>query len=214
MRPTPINASISAVVLGGGNQDDPLVQGTGVAVKGLLEIAGQPMAAHVLHALRAGGVGQVVYVGVTTPALEPLIDLHIPAKGKMLENLQAGLEPLLHQARVLIATADIPLLTPDAVRDVLHRDPRVGLVYPVVPKQAAEAAFPGGKRTYARLREGTFTGGNLFLLEPRLIGEFLPRLEYILNNRKNVRYRTRANRLEDFGRASRGACKPVCRNWL
>jgi MobA-like NTP transferase domain len=178
--------TISAVVLGGGNQDDPLAQGAGVAVKSLITIAGQPMSTYVLNALRAGGVGKIVYVGQTTTALEPLIDVHIPAKGTLLENLQAGLQPLLHEPRVLIATADIPLLTPAAVQDVLYRDSGVGLVYPVVPKLAAETAFPGGKRTYARLREGTFTGGNLFLLEPRLIGQFLPRLEYILNNRKNV----------------------------
>jgi GTP:adenosylcobinamide-phosphate guanylyltransferase len=178
--------NISAVVLGGGHASDPLAQGAGVQVKSLINIAGQPMSAYVLHALRAGGVGKIVYVGATTPSLEPLFDIHIPAKGTMLENLQAGLEPLLAEARVLIATADIPLLTPAAVQDVLHRDSGAGLVYPVVAKQAAEAAFPGGKRTYARLREGTFTGGNLFLLEPRLVGQFLPRLEYILNNRKNV----------------------------
>ncbi|MFN3266870.1 MAG: NTP transferase domain-containing protein [Deinococcales bacterium] len=177
---------ISALVLGGGHPNDPLVAGTGVPVKALLEIAGQPMAVHVLQALQAGGVGQIVYVGAITPELEPFLHAQIPAVGKMLENLQAGLAPLLHEPRVLIATADIPLLSAAAVQDVLARDSGVGLVYPVVPKYAAEAAFVGGKRTYARLREGVFTGGNLFLLEPRLIGEFLPRLEYILDNRKNV----------------------------
>jgi GTP:adenosylcobinamide-phosphate guanylyltransferase len=181
-----LSAPISTVVLGGGNHGDSLAIKAGVAVKGLLEIGGQPMAAHVLQALKAGGVGRIVYVGQTVPALERLIDIHIPAKGKMLENLQAGLQPLLHEPRVLVATADIPLLTPQAVQDVLHRDSGLGLVYPVVPKHAAEAQFPGGKRTYARLREGTFTGGNLFLLEPRLVGQFLPKLEYVLDNRKNV----------------------------
>jgi GTP:adenosylcobinamide-phosphate guanylyltransferase len=177
---------IPAVVLGGGKAGDPVALSAGVPVKSLLELGGQPMAAHVLKALRAGGVGKIVYVGQTVPALAPLLDLHIPAVGKMLENLQAGLEPLLHEPRVLVATADIPLLTPKAVQDILARDPSVGLVYPVVPKHAAEAQFPGGKRTYAHLREGTFTGGNLFLLEPRLVGQFLPRLEYVLDNRKNV----------------------------
>ena len=104
----------------------------------------------------------------------------------MLENLQAGLMPVQLEPRVLIATVDIPLLSQAAVQDILAKDQKVGLVYPIVTKAAAERAFPGGKRTYARLLEGTFTGGNLFLLEPRLIDAFLPRLEFILNNRKNV----------------------------
>ena len=178
--------SISAVVLGGGNPNDPLAMAAGVPVKGLIPIGCHVMAAYVLRALRAGGVQRIVYIGAITPELEPLIDIHLPAKGTMLENLQAGLMPVQSEPRVLIATVDIPLLSQAAVQDILAKDQKVGLVYPIVTKAAAERAFPGGKRTYARLLEGTFTGGNLFLLEPRLIDAFLPRLEFILNNRKNV----------------------------
>jgi GTP:adenosylcobinamide-phosphate guanylyltransferase len=178
--------SISAVVLGGGNPNDPLALEAGVAVKSLIPIGHQVMAAYVLQALRAGGVQQIVYVGPILPELEPLIHTHVPARGTMLENLQAGLEPLKSEARVLISTADIPLLSQAAVQDILQKDSGIGLVYPVVSKVAAERAFPGGQRTYARLLEGTFTGGNLFLLEPRLIDAFLPRLEYVLKHRKNV----------------------------
>jgi hypothetical protein len=155
-------------------------------VKSLISIKQQVMAAYVLQALWAGGVKRIVYVGPIVPDLEPLIDTHIPAKGTMLENLQAGLEPLKSESRVLISTADIPLLSQAAVQDILIKDTGIGLVYPIVTKESAERAFPGGKRTYARLLEGTFTGGNLFLLEPRLIDAFLPRLEYILTHRKNV----------------------------
>ena len=43
------------------------------------------------------------------------------------------------------------------------------------------------KRTYARLKDGTFTGGNLFLLDPTLIGKFLPRLRAVLYARKQPR---------------------------
>lgn len=178
--------TISAVVLGGGNPNDPLALEAGVAVKSLIVIGHQVMAAYVLQALRAGGVERIVYVGPTVPELEPLIDTHVSARGTMLENLQAGLEPLKSETRVLISTADIPLLSQAAVKDILQKDSGIGLVYPVVSKVAAERDFPGGKRTYARLLEGTFTGGNLFLLEPRLIDAFLPRLEYVLKHRKNV----------------------------
>lgn len=178
--------SISAVILGGGNPNDPFALEHGVSVKGLIPIAGQPMALYVLQALKAAGIEKIIYVGAITPDLEPYIFKHLPAKGTMLENLQLGLETLSNESRVLIATADIPLLSPAAISDILLRDTGQGLVYPVVTKTAAERAFPGGKRTYAKLLEGTFTGGNLFLLEPRLVNQFLPRLEFILENRKNV----------------------------
>ncbi len=176
----------TAIVLGGGQAGDQLAAQFNVAVKALLPLNGEPMAASVLRTLRAGGIQCIVYIGPTTPQLESLIDIALPAIGSMLENLRAGLAVVGNAPRVLVATADIPLLTIAALQDVLERDPGVGLVYPVVPKSAAERTFPGGKRTYARVAEGTFTGGNLFLLEPGLVAAFLPRLEFVLNNRKNV----------------------------
>ena len=178
--------SVAAIVLGGGDADDVVAQQFGVPVKALAIIAGQPMAAYVLRALRAGGVQRIIYVGPVTPMLKGLIDAQVAAKGTMLQNLQAGLAAIGDAKRVLVATADIPLLTSEAVRDVLARDSGAGLVYPVIDMVDSHAMFPTGKRTSAKLSEGRFTGGNLFLLEPRLVGDFLPRLEFVLNNRKNV----------------------------
>ena len=178
--------SVSAIVLGGGAADDAVATKFGVPVKALAPIAGQPMAAHVLRALRSARVERIIYVGPVTPALEGLIDAQIAARGTMLQNLQAGLEAISDAKRVLVATADIPLLTAEAVLDVLTRDSGIGLVYPIISMLDSQAMFPGGQRTSAKLREGRFTGGNLFLLEPRLVNAFLPRLEFVLNNRKNV----------------------------
>ena len=177
---------VAAIVLGGGDADDVVAKQFGVPVKALALIAGQPMAAYVLRALRGGGVERIVYVGPVTSALAGMIDAHVPATGTMLQNLQAGLTAIGEAKRVLVATADIPLLTAAAVRDVLSRDAGIGLVYPVINMVDSQAMFPNGKRTTAKLKEGRFTGGNLFLLEPRLVSDFLPRLEFVLDNRKNV----------------------------
>jgi molybdopterin-guanine dinucleotide biosynthesis protein A len=182
---------LNAVVLGGGKTGDPFPAGFGVPVKALIPIADRPMAWYVLRALRESGkVDRIVYIGPTTPALEPLIDVNVPDAGGMLENLEAGLARLQAKdvrsdGRVLLATADVPLLTANAVRDLFERDPGAALVYPVVPEGAAERQFPGGKRTYARVLEGRFTGGNLFVLEPGLVGQFMPRLRQVIANRKN-----------------------------
>lgn len=178
--------SVAAIVLGGGNANDVVAKQFDVPVKALALIAGQPMAAYVLRALRGAGVERIVYVGPVTPALEGLIDTQVAARGTMLENLQAGLAVIGNAERVLVATADIPLLTSEAVRDVLTRDSQTGLVYPVIDMIDSQAMFPTGKRTSAKLREGRFTGGNLFLLEPRLVNDFWGRLEFVLDNRKNV----------------------------
>jgi hypothetical protein len=40
------------------------------------------------------------------------------------------------------------------------------IYYPVVRREACEAEFPGIKRTYLTIREGTLTGGNIALVKP------------------------------------------------
>lgn len=138
----------------------------------------------------SGRVSRVAYVGPTTPELDPWIDERVTDHGTLLSNLEAGVEALAGMGlspgeRVLVATADIPLLTSEQLAQVLAAAPEgAALVYPVVRREDCERAFPGMRRTYARLRDGTFTGGNVFLLDPRLIGQFLPRLREVLAARK------------------------------
>ena len=182
----------NAVVLGGGDPGDPFAAAHGAKVKALIELAGEPLGLHVLRALRESGrVERVAYVGPTTPEMDALIDERVTDAGSLLANLEAGVRALPggeRAARVLVVTADIPLVTPEQLRDVLdqaaQQSPDAGLIYPVVRREACDAAFPGVKRTYVKVRDGTFTGGNLFLLDPRLIGQFLPRLRDVLAARK------------------------------
>jgi hypothetical protein len=67
---------------------------------------------------------------------------------------------------ILLSTADLPLLTPEAIRDFLERCFKVEaeLYYPIITRQSIEEKFKGARRTYVRLKEGTFTGGNLALM--------------------------------------------------
>lgn len=183
---SPESRQWNAVVLGGGDPGDPLATAYGVRVKPLIPVAGQPMALHVLRALKdSGRVQRVAYVGPTTPEMAALIDVNVADQGQLLRNLEAGVQALGEAgARVLVVTADIPMLRAEEVRDVLVQAPDAALVYPVVRREDCEEAYPGVQRTFVRVRDGTFTGGNLFLLDPALIGQFLPRLQEVLMARK------------------------------
>lgn len=175
----------NAVVLGGGDPGEALATAHGVAVKPLIELAGRPMGQYVLEALRASGrVNRVAYVGPLTPSMRALVDLEVPDAGRLIANLEAGLLALGGQRRVLVATADVPLVTGAMLADVLSAAPEAGLVYPIVRREVCEAAFPGVKRTYVKLKEGSFTGGNVFLLDPALALRFLPKIEQLLAQRK------------------------------
>ena len=168
----------SAIVLAGGKE--AWAERFGVGSKALVPYRGRPMVEWVLEALYAAGLSPV-YVG-ENPGLVPAPALTLPDRGGLLENLEQALEHV--EGRVLVATGDIPHLTEEAVRFVLDKAPEAALVYPIVPTEAVEARFPRTKRTYARLREGTFTGGNLLLLDKSLFREALPLARRVVALRK------------------------------
>lgn len=175
------------MVLGGGDPGDPFAAAHGVAVKPLIDIHGRPMAAYVLDALRGSRrVGEIAYIGPAEhPELAARVGLRVTDRGRLLDNLEAGVAALGGRGRVLVVSADVPLLRAEELRELLDRAPDAAVVYPIVPRGACERAYPGVRRTYARLREGQFTGGNLFLVQAELIGEFLPRIRALLAARKN-----------------------------
>ncbi len=180
----------NAVVLGGGDPGDAFAAAHSVDVKPLITVAGRPMGEWVLRALNdSQRVERVAYVGPLQGEMGDLVSVRVTDRGTLIANLEAGVAALrlpgsAPQRRVLVVTADIPMLSGGDVREVLDQAPTAGLVYPIVEKSVCEAAYPGVKRTYARLKDGTFTGGNLFLLDPALIGKFLPRLRAVLDARK------------------------------
>lgn len=182
--------SWNAVILGGGDPGDAFAAAHKVDVKPLIEVAGRPMGQWVLEALRESGqVARIAYVGPLVGEMSELVDVRVTDRGTLIANLEAGIAALREpgnapQRRVLVVTADIPMLTGQQVREVLASAPDSGLVYPIVKKEVCQAAYPEVKRTYARLKDGTFTGGNLFLIDPALIGKFLPRLRAVLDARK------------------------------
>ncbi|MDM7323406.1 MAG: NTP transferase domain-containing protein [Thermus sp.] len=169
---------MEAIVLGGG--EEAWAGRYGVRSKALVPYRGRPMAEWVLSALAEAGL-PAIYVG-EDPGLTPPPRLILPDTGSLLGNLEAALGYV--EGRVLVATADIPHLTPMAVRFVLEKAPEAALVYPIVPKEAVEARFPHTRRTYARLKEGVFTGGNLVLLQKELFFQALPLAKRVVALRK------------------------------
>ena len=183
-------ADVVAVVLGGGA--DALAAHAGVASKALVPFQGKPLGLYVLEALRGSPyITHVVYVGEPSSLFAPHVDRVVtPGKG-MADSLQGGLEAARAVStpggRLLAVSADLPWLTAEAVDHVLSPGAAdtAALLYPIVPRAAAEAQFPGQKRTYARFKEGTFTGGNLIVLRPSMVPTLLPFVDRAYRARKN-----------------------------
>ncbi|MDR3592705.1 MAG: nucleotidyltransferase family protein [Negativicutes bacterium] len=180
-----------AIILAGGENSKRLSTYTPQCYEALIEIAGKPMVTFVAEALAASR--QVDRIFVLGPA-EALARCKFPPGCIILEGgqtivktIRIGMAALEHSRRVLVATADIPLLTAAAVDDFLAQCARVeaDLYYPIVPQEVNERHYPGNRRTYVRLKEGTFTGGNLFLVNPAIVERCVDVAEAMIDNRKN-----------------------------
>ena len=163
---------VDAVVLAGAPNTGRLHEVSPEPYEALIEIAGRPMLAYVLDALRASSqVDRLVVVG--PPELDPVVAAagaeRADAGPDVVVNLRAGVAALgaAGSRYILISTSDIPLLTPEAVDDFLTRCREMGdldVYYPVVRRERSEEVYPGVERTYVRLKDGSVTGGNLFLM--------------------------------------------------
>jgi CTP:molybdopterin cytidylyltransferase MocA len=168
--PAPIR--VAAVVLAGGQADKEFRAATGVENRALAPLAGRPMVAWVLEALAAAtAIERIVLVGAEGLKEAPGARQQLRGGGDLVETIERGVGACPGAGYVLLATADIPALTAEAIDAFV----RAGLelaadfIYPIIPRAANEASFPGMRRTYLRLTEGVFTGGNLFLIRPDVL---------------------------------------------
>ena len=178
-----------AIVLAGGDRDDRLARSVGAPSKALVPLRDAPMGAYVATALRASGVvDDVVWVGPTDGWVRRLVDVALPAGNRLVDSLTLGLGAAMGRdpsARYLIVTADVPWWDADGVRAFVQRAPIADLVYPVVAEATALARFPDQKRTFVRLADGRFTGGNAVLLASDAVPALLPFVDLAYEARKH-----------------------------
>lgn len=161
-----------AVLLAGSPNSGPLRAVDAAAWEALIPVGGVPMVTMVARVLLA--VPEVTRLAVVAPPeVHPVLPaderiMSVPAGDSLMENLARGLAAFPGAPQVLVATADIPLLTPAAVEDFLARcgDRTADIYYPVAEEKVVSARYPNVKRTYVRLRDGRFTGGNIALFRP------------------------------------------------
>jgi len=165
---------INAIVLAGDSRNGCIQEG--VENKSLLPINGKPMVEYVINALRDSSL--INKISITGPSdvlkshLGDKADYYMEDRGNLFENVKAGLKPFADDRAVLIATSDIPMVAGWMITDFIKRCYEQGgdFCYPIVDKKLNEKHFPGVERTYVRLREGTYTGGNVIYINPAVLG--------------------------------------------
>ena len=168
----------AALILAGGKLSPDLVPvAEGATNRALIPLApNRVMLDYVVEALQAGfvqssGGGRILLAGDSIPL--PTGCVAVPGGETLVDTLLNGVAALTpDETRLLVATADIPFLTGEAVSDLLQRADSLtdaDFVYPIVEAVRCRGRFPGMKRTTLRVKEGEFTGGNIVLLNPAFL---------------------------------------------
>jgi CTP:molybdopterin cytidylyltransferase MocA len=182
---------VNVVLLAGAANDGPLKEVSPATNEALIEIGNKPMVQYVIDGLRQSKSVQRIVVSAPVGELEPHVKGEglefVPSQGSILENFMAAYRVLPKDQPILIATCDIPLITGEIVDGFLALcgQREADLYYPIVEKSVGERKYPVVKRTYVTLQEGTFTGGNLFLVNPKAVEAAAPKVERFLTYRKS-----------------------------
>lgn len=159
--------------------------------KALLRLKNKYMIEYIIDTLRSSSmIEKIAVVGPKehlAPILGDRVDYIIESTDSIVTNGLMALEYFKEEPQVLIATSDIPMLTVEALEDFINQalNAKADLCYSVVDKKINDEKYPEVKRTYARLREGQFTGGNIFLFNPSAKDRCKDFIESMLEYRKS-----------------------------
>ncbi|GAH12951.1 unnamed protein product, partial [marine sediment metagenome] len=158
--------------------------------KALIILDGMPMINYVVDALHnSENIDQILVVG-------PKKELHqyIGKKVKeilnpgdsILENMEIGLNYFSSDDNLLLLTSDIPLITSEAIDEFLRicTKRKASIGYPVITKENIIKKYPETERTYIKMKEGVFCGGNIVFFKPDVFFQNKKLIKELFDNRK------------------------------
>jgi len=179
---------VDAIVLAGATNTGKLQEVSTEKYEATIPVGGKPLFKYVVDALQSTvRVREIVVVGPQVLKEQLPSGVRLVESGTtMTENILRGAASLKKSPKVLVVTSDIPFIHKDAIEDFLDRcaDLEADLYYPIISKEANEQVYPGCRRTYVKLREGVFTGGNMVLVSPTVLANSQALMERVVSLRK------------------------------
>lgn len=180
-----------AVILAGGRAPW-LREAAGTDIRCLAKIKNKRIIDYIVDALREScRINRIMIAGpvyeLSKAELPAGVELCAPA-ADMPTTSYAAAQALGADKKILFVCDDIPLLHGAAVSDFLdqcEKYPEGHVYYPIVPKEICLADYPAAKRTYGRLADGVFTGGNIMLVDAKIIPVGLAKAKEIYARRKH-----------------------------
>lgn len=155
--------------------------------KSLININGRPAVSYLIDNLKQCElVSRIVLLSDTaTFDAAPEVDKYVEVNGSELDSILAGVRAVEDSDKCLIMNADMPLVSSEALTNLLTYAPDSDIVYPIVEQSDIKGAFPGRSAYYVQAKEGKFTGSSCLLFRPSVALSKEDLLANLLNARKN-----------------------------
>lgn len=188
--------NIKTLLLAGGKTKHALKKITGQEYKALMtinKINSQPIIYHIIKILRDTKYIAKIYVAgpeKVNNLISPQVDEAIPSGPTIMDTLKTSASLFQDEPYILIVTSDIPLILSKHIENFLGKcltNSGFDLYYSIIKKEIYTQSFPDPnlRRIYANLVEGSFTGGNVFLINPRVIIDCADIIEQFILFRKH-----------------------------
>ncbi len=187
---------IDAILPAGGRISGEYAADTGERIKALLPVDGRTVLERTIDSLRGTGrIGRIVVIGpddIAERHAADSADALLPETETGPGNIVRGLEWLYeangrrHSERALIVTTDLPFLTPEAITGFLDACSEADICVPVLRRCEIIARFGGRRQPYVPLRDGWWTIGCVFLVNPESLARNREHLERVFARRKSA----------------------------
>ena len=175
---------IEAVILAGAEAGNFDTDGT-LSSRAMVKICEKSMLDWVAEAVSKSSYGTrcCVIGNVETEYADVILE---PCE-TIVENIKKCLDEFVSGEYLLLCTSDIPLIDSDCVTQFVEEAQMIeaDFVYPVCRKDICTDLYPDLKRTFIKLDDGEFTGGNIMLMKTDFLRKILPLLEKLFNARKS-----------------------------
>ena len=180
----------NALVLAGTKKKGPLETAENVDNKALIMIDGRPMIEYIVDALNnSENIDKILVVGPKNelhPYIGKKVEEILNPGNSILENMEIGLNYFNSADNLLLLSSDIPLITPEAINEFLSictkRKACIG--YPIITKENIIKKYPETERTYVKMKEGIFCGGNITFFKPDVFFQNKKLIKELFENRK------------------------------
>ncbi len=185
------------ILLGGDSPgySNDIVKKEGVDAKGKIRIAGKTMLEWVTEALVSSKyVDHVFVVGLAkdnSPLPKNLPVSYLPLSGSLADKIVGASNHILNQfpeeQRVIVCASDIPLITAEMVDWFVEQcgDLSADFYFSVIEKTSTEKRFPNSGRSFQKMKDGYFAGGDLSIINPQKAVENKELILKLTTNRKN-----------------------------